>query len=142
MRNLAHILTVVILMSCTAEPVAINYGVDACHFCKMTIVDKQHASQVVTIKGKAYKYDAIECMMNDLARWDRPEVKYRLAADYNNPGTLIDATTASYLLSESIPSPMGEFLSAFSSDSARDRILDTNDGEALNWSDLKRTFSN
>ena len=28
--------------------------------------DPQHAAQIVTTKGKAYKYDAAECMINDL----------------------------------------------------------------------------
>ena len=53
------------LAACTVAPVPINFGSDGCHFCKMTIVDKQHAAELVTSKGKAYKYDAIECMIDD-----------------------------------------------------------------------------
>lgn len=36
----------------------------------MTIVDKQHAAQVVTKKGKAYSFDAIECMVHYSEKMD------------------------------------------------------------------------
>ncbi len=62
-----------LLSSCQPRPEPIHYGQDACDFCRMTIVDKQHAAQMVTEKGRVYKYDAIECMLNDLKTGtDRP----------------------------------------------------------------------
>ena len=57
---------VILVSSCSVESEEINYGEESCHFCKMTIIDNQHASEVVTVKGKVFKYDAIECMVNDL----------------------------------------------------------------------------
>ena len=99
----------------------------------MTIVDRQHSAEIVTVKGKSYKYDAIECMMNDLSKWKRPDVALFLVADYDRPGELIDATNANYLISEDIPSPMGEFLSAFGDDISMD-------GEKFNWASLKERF--
>ena len=80
------------LTACTVEPQPINYGTDGCHYCKMTIVDNQHAAQLVTEKGRAYKYDAIECMMNHLNKWNLPPVQYYLVTDYGSPGMLIDAS--------------------------------------------------
>ena len=53
--------------SCEVKPVPINFGTDTCHFCKMTIVDQQHAAQYVTKKGKQFKFDAVECLLNDLS---------------------------------------------------------------------------
>ena len=140
MRLLVSLSLLVIAASCQVEPSEIYYGEDACHFCKMTIVDRQHAAQVVTVKGKAFKYDAIECMMNDLKQWDRPEVKFYLANDYANPGELIDAREASFLISEGIPSPMGEFLSAFSEGQDRSEALTEHGGTALNWDQLRKEF--
>ena len=106
----------VILSACSVQPAEINYGSDACHFCKMNIVDKQHAAQVVTEKGKAFKYDAVECMMNNLSKWKEATPALYLITDYGNPGVLTDATTAHYLISDNIPSPMGAFLSGFADD--------------------------
>ena len=54
--------------SCNISPKAINYGADGCHYCKMTIVETTHAAQIVTKKGKPYKYDAIECLLNDFEK--------------------------------------------------------------------------
>jgi len=135
------LLLAVVWTSCEVKPQEIAYGNDGCHFCKMTIVDRQHSAQVVTVKGKAFKYDAVECMMNHLNKWDQPEVKYFLVADYSNPGSLTDATQASFLISESIPSPMGEFLTAFESKKKRDETRGEFDGTSLNWTELKAEFN-
>ena len=46
------LLSVCLLMACSQEPKPIEYGTDACHFCRMTIVDKVHGAEIVTDKGK------------------------------------------------------------------------------------------
>ena len=133
------ILSMSLMLACSTTPQPIHYGSDACVFCQMTIVDRQHAAQVVTVKGKSYKYDAIECMMNDLRRWKHPDAELLLVSDYASPGTLTDATTAHYLISEDIPSPMGEFLTAFSTRELRD-AQSVEKGEKLNWEALRIKF--
>jgi copper chaperone NosL len=137
MRFFSVILYLLLVSSCSRGPEPINYGADACEFCRMTIVDKQHAAQLVTEKGKNYKYDAIECMINDLNEWERPPVKIHLVADYANPGRMTDALTASYLISEEIPSPMGAYLSAFSNESERNKTHQSSGGDTLNWEQLR-----
>ena len=138
--TVALLSTLFFVISCTPSPQQIHYGEDLCSYCRMTIVDKQHSAQVVTKTGKTYKYDAIECMMNDLVDWDKPEVKIYLVADYANPGKLIDASSASYLISEAIPSPMGEFLTAFEEPSKRNETQQRASGQSLDWSELKSKF--
>lgn len=134
----AHLLVLTLLLTaCSNNPDPINYGTDACHFCRMTIVDQQHAAQVVTIKGRNYKYDAIECMLHDLSNWDRPEAAQVLVADYAAPGVLSDALEASYLISKEIPSPMGAYLSAFSSQVERDKTHGSLGGDKLTWEEVK-----
>ena len=139
-QAIAALLAVGLLTGCSSGPQPINYGQDACVYCKMTIVDKQHAAQLVTKTGKAFKYDAIECMMNDLKEWEHPEVIHYLVSDYTSPGELADATNAYYLISESIPSPMGEFLTAFENENDRKEILKDVSGETYNWTTLKSEF--
>lgn len=111
-----------ILVSCNISPQQIEYGTDACHYCNMTIVDRQHSAQLVTTKGKAYKYDAIECMVHSLQdEMKDTEMALYLVADFNQPGQLMDATMASYLVSDQIASPMGANLSAFENENSGDR---------------------
>ena len=57
MQTLKHYLALVLLLiitGCNVSPKAIDYGNDGCHFCKMTIVDKLHAAEIVTKKSKIY----------------------------------------------------------------------------------------
>lgn len=93
--------------SCQVKPQEIDYGKDGCHYCKMTIVDNQHAAELVTKKGKAFKYDAIECMVNDLKQKENNSVELFYVNDYGNPGKFVPAKEATYLISKKIPSPMG-----------------------------------
>ena len=132
---------VVVLASCSIKPEPIQYGMDGCSFCSMTIVDRQHASEYVTKKGKAFKFDATECMMNQLKEVNRDDIALYLVTDYANPGEWVDATKASYLISENIPSPMGAYLSAFGKREAADRVQAANDGELLTWEELQMKFS-
>jgi copper chaperone NosL len=126
--------------ACNNGPQPISYSQDACDFCRMTIVDKQHAAQIVTEKGRNYKYDAIECMVNDLKDWDHPAADQLLVADYANPGKLINAKSAHYLISKNIPSPMGAFLSAFENLNELNKAQEQWGGEILNWEELGQKF--
>ena len=125
------------LFACTVQPAEMYYGTDACHFCSMTIVDKSHASQYVTDKGKSYKFDAIECLVNELKTVDSSTLEFILVADYLNPGVLIDARTAHYLVHPQVPSPMGENLSAFKDEASMEPINVEKLGEVYTWETLK-----
>jgi copper chaperone NosL len=126
------------LTSCNVSPQQIEYGTDACHYCNMTIVDRQHASQVVTTKGKAYKYDAIECMVHSLKdELKDTEIALYLTVDFNQPGQLMDATMASYLVSDQISSPMGENLSAFENEKSAQKAQEKFTGQLFSWEEIQ-----
>ena len=129
-----------VITSCNVSPEPINYGSDACHYCSMTIVDKQHAAEYVTDKGKAFKFDSIECMLNAVKEVDNTEIALYLVNSFNTPALLIDGTQATYLISESIPSPMGESLSAFEDKNTAEVVQSEQKGELLTWPDLKKRF--
>ena len=58
------ILLIINLDSCSTEPEQLQYGTDACHFCKMTLMDKKFGAELVTTKGKVYKFDDLSCFIN------------------------------------------------------------------------------
>ena len=134
--NLLSII-VLLLFACSTEPEKIEYGSDQCHFCKMTIVDRQHASQMVNQKGKQFKYDAIECMINDLAFKKEQNMSSILVCDYTQPGTLVQASTATYLISKEIKSPMGAFLSAGTDESSMKALKEKHGGSLYTWNEIK-----
>ena len=129
-----------LLFSCEVEPEQINYGNDACHFCKMTIVDQQHAAQYVTKKGKQFKFDAIECMVNELSEKEIEKIGILLVSDYMEPGQMTSAMDATYLISKEIKSPMGANLSAFQSTQIANTTKDESGGEIYTWTQLLKKF--
>ncbi len=138
MKILQLLLISLSFTACNVKPKPINYGSDACHYCNMNIVDQQFASQLVTSKGKAYSYDAIECMVHSLQEeFSDVEMAYQLIADFNTPGNLIDAKSASYLVSDKLPSPMAENLSGYKSeDDAQNKQLEFG-GKIYNWDEIQ-----
>ena len=139
MQTLKHYLTLALLIlffNCNVSPKPIDYGGDGCHFCKMTIVDKVHAAEIVTKKGKVYKFDAAECMVNFMGEFDASEIALYLTNNYTEPAALIDATNATFLISENIPSPMGAFLSAFEAKEDAMKIQSDKGGTLYTWEKL------
>ena len=139
MQTLKHYSTLALLLlflSCNVSPKPIDYGSDGCHFCSMTIVDKVHAAEVVTKKGKVYKFDATECMINFMKEFDTAEIQHYLSNNYTEPEALIDATKATFLISKNIPSPMGEFLSAFMNKENAIKTQTEKGGTLYSWDEL------
>jgi len=129
---------ILLLSSCKVEPKAIDYGKDQCSFCKMNIVDKSHSAQFVTKKRKQFKFDAIECLVRDIAKKNENEIAIFLVADYSNPGSMIDAKTANYIISPNIKSPMGANLSAVENMEIAEQLHEDNGGSLYNWMGLKQ----
>ena len=142
LKKLTAFVALFIMLGCSVGPQPIEYGQDGCHFCKMTIVDKLHAAEIVTKKGKVYKFDATECMINFLDEFDISIVKLYLSNNYSNPEELIDATKATFLISENVPSPMGAFLSAFKNKEDAIKVQAEKSGEIYTWNELLTHLKN
>jgi copper chaperone NosL len=128
------------LAACAVEPQPINYGKEACHYCKMNIVDSQHAAEFVTSKGKCYKFDAIECMLNQIKEFDEAPIELFLVCDYDKPGEFTNAKSATFLITEAIPSPMGAFLTAFETQEKAVQTHSETNGQLLGWEKLKSKY--
>lgn len=131
---------VILALACTVEPRDIAYGSDMCEYCKMTVVDQRHAAQLVTAKGRIYMFDAIECLVNYTQDNDDQLFAHLLVNDYLAPGTLIDAMSASFLISDAIPSPMGAFLSAVKDEAIAISLREEKGGETFTWRSLNDHF--
>lgn len=103
------------LTGCAPEPEPIRFGSDLCVYCKMMISDTRYGGELVTKKGKVYKYDSVECLAASYLKKEinREDVHSLWTVDFSQPETLIDAQQAVYLQSKDLHSPMGLNLSAF-----------------------------
>ena len=130
-----------LFISCNVSPQPINYGNDLCEYCKMTIVDQHFASQLVNTNGKAYNFDAIECMINYSKENKETDYQLYLINDFENPGTLINAKTATYLVSPQISSPMSENLIGYASEKAAKNAENKYDGALYNWKSINKKIT-
>lgn len=137
----ASVAAALLLASCSAEPQPIAYGEENCHSCQMTIVDQRYGAEILTNKGKTYKFDAIECMLHfsEEGKLEESEIKSYLVTGFDQPGVLIDAQTATLLQTPALPSPMGMNLTAFSSMELAETV-DAGQKEIYSWEELKESF--
>ena len=63
MKKPVLFIAIITLVSCTVEEKPIIYGTDDCALCKMLIMDQRYGTEIVTTKGRVYKFDAIECLV-------------------------------------------------------------------------------
>ena len=136
-RTIAFVL-MIILVGCAPQPRDINYGEDVCSYCRMTIVDKQHAAQAVTDKGKIHVFDAIECMVHFVREDESAAFAHLLVNHYTEPEILHEAAGSTYIISQELPSPMGAFLNALPNQSDAQALIGEVGGEVYAWDELVR----
>lgn len=104
------------MMSCSSQTEPINYGKDNCGLCKMTIMEKEYACELVTTKGKVFKFDDISCLVKYLKASQTTEVDYAFIVvnNFKNPKSFVDVKKAAFLSGEGFTSPMRGDLAAFS----------------------------
>ena len=136
MKTILSLFFVLLLLSsCSKEPVPIHFNEDECAYCRMIISDKRYGGELMTNKGKAYKFDSIECL-SAYVQEQKPGSKdiYRLLIiDFYMPEVLIDVEQAWFLHSDLLKSPMGLNLSAFNNKDMAQTVKDVYPGELVRW---------
>ena len=110
------------LSACVVSgPVDFKSGAYTCDYCKMSIIDMRFKSEILSPKGKVYRFDSIECMLA-WARQHSNMVQARWVSDFFEPKRWISLEAAYLLRSDTLPSPMGAFLSAYATPAALNRV--------------------
>lgn len=124
----------------TASPPAIRYGEDACAECNMIISDPRYAAgYAYEISAGRYESLAFDDIGDLLVHWTKmPEQKIVAwyVHDYATEEWL-DATTAYYVVSDQIHSPMGHGIAAHASRSAAEQMALEKGGQVFDWSGLQ-----
>lgn len=135
-------LMAVILVGCNVQPESIQYGKETCRYCQMNIVDARYGAQLVTTKGKTYKFDAVECMINFKMESSLKDSDYAhvVINSFDKMGDLVPAETSVFLRSSELPSPMGMYITPFVSLATAEEQQSIHGGEILNWHQLNSNF--
>lgn len=130
-----------LLAACSSGPEPIVYGTDSCDYCRMGITDQRYGTELVSVQGKNYKFDSIECLAGFVAseRISPTDVGSLWVTCYDNPSSLTDATTVTFIRSDELLSPMAMNFTAFSADGKAQVALDKNGGERYTWSKILET---
>lgn len=115
-------------------PPTISYGKDVCARCGMIISEEKFASGLVAKDGKSRVFDdpgeMIATVQEEGLGTSRAWVH-----DYNSM-EWIDATEASYVMAESVITPMGTGVVAFVTPSAASDFAGAHAGMVMSWEDM------
>jgi copper chaperone NosL len=136
--TIALLCLIIHFSSCNVQPQLIKTGVDNCYFCKMTISDEKFGAELLTKKGKIYKFDDMHCILNFLKtkETEPANVKNIYLTNFCGTHQLIDVNQSSLLKSEMLRSPMAGNIAAFDNKDSLQKMQQYYPGETVNWNDL------
>lgn len=139
MKNTVAILFVLFFISCSTEPQPLVVGKDECYFCKMPVADAKFGAEIITEKGKLYKFDDIGCMINFIKNNLNVNVKVKniLAVNYASNQKFLNVNECAFLKSSDLHSPMNSGIAAFASINEAQGFLKKFAGNILTWNQLQ-----
>lgn len=125
------------LFSCAEDKaVPIKLNVDHCDFCKMGIADGKYGAEVITQKGRVYKFDDIACMTSYCKENTATPFKSYYIHDHTKENELIPAETAFFISGGSIKTPMHGNVVGFSTADAAQEFLIKYGAEKVEWKEV------
>ena len=116
------------------EPIILHK--DMCSHCKMAISDGHFGGEVITDKGRVYKFDDLYCLREFLAEKKDIKINKNFIHDYLHENQLIPAETAYFVKSGLFKSPMGGNTAGFSKKEDAEKISSEKNGEVFTWSEI------
>lgn len=131
-------LSFIVMTGCASNPEPLLAGHDVCSFCKMTVTDVRFGGEVITQKGKIYKFDDISCMKNYLKSnlKSTEQIKYNLVTNFLKPMELLPVDQAVFYQDITLKTPMGSNTCAFSSKAEAIQFKDAKEGKIIEWQSL------
>ncbi len=137
--TLTVFLTTLLITGCEPTVQAINYGQDGCSYCRMTIVEEHYGSELLTTKGKAHKFDSIECLAAFAIKGEVETEKIHgmYFTDFEDAGNLHPLNEIIFVHTQKLKSPMGLNLSAYRTQKTADDVALLYFGETMTWEQVQ-----
>jgi|SRR5690348_6597274 copper chaperone NosL len=125
-------------MSCDSGPQPIKLGSDACDFCKMSIADQHFGAEIITQKGKIYKFDDTHCLLGFMKSntVSNNDIKETWLVNFTKPHNFIPAEKAFLLKSDELHSPMGGNVASFDDENKMKETMKDIKGKVITWNQL------
>jgi copper chaperone NosL len=101
----------------------------------MVIMDPKFGSQIITAKGKVYKFDDVLCMGRFLksGAQDEKETRQTVVTSFTNPDEFLDINETFFVVSPEVKSPMRGNAAAFARQDAADKFNEGKAGVVMGW---------
>jgi len=129
--------TMLFTLACgQAGPQPIRLNKDACSYCKMTVTHAEFAAQIATVKGRQYVFDDLGCMVSYIKENEQEKGNEYYVADFVKPESFLNVNEAKFIASDSLRSPMGGNMAAFSSLDSMKVYQTRYNAKEVSWSSL------
>lgn len=143
-RALVNVLLLVsaswLLDGCSSGPQPVVAGKDNCYLCKMTVTDTRYAAELITEKGKVYKFDDIYCLQSFIKSnvLDDNNVRAVYLADFAGDHQLVKAEECFILQGGDIRGPMNGHVIAFRNKDSMKHMEARYNASHINWEQVLR----
>lgn len=136
-KTIVWILPLITFMSCSPDgPEPITLHKDTCAFCKMSIAEDHFAAELITKKGRVFKFDDIMCMIEFKNENPDKEAKSHYVHNYAAKNVLIPAETAHFIKGGALRSPMAGNIAAFKTELEAIEFQKQLQAEKIDWNSL------
>jgi copper chaperone NosL len=124
--------------SCNAKPETLVLGKDNCYLCKMTVTDARFGGEIISTKGRIFKFDDIHCLVSFINSngIEKNNIKDIYLVDYSDQHELLKAENSFLYHSEQLRSPMNGNIAAFATKEKREAAAASLKGENIEWNSL------
>ena len=132
------LLSSVLFTSCNSSPTPIALGKDNCSYCKMPFSDARFGAELITSKGKIYKFDDAHCLfsfMNESENKNKKNGRIYFV-DFSGKHEFVPAANAIFLKSDALRTPMAGNVAAFQSKDSLQLAIQKFPGTTLEWNEL------
>ena len=137
---LTILFSLVLICACNVSPQPIKIGLDGCTYCKMIISDNRFGGEIVTQKGKMYKFDDIHCLQSykKSPALKNEIIKMIYFVNFVGSHELIESSKAHLYKSDEFHSPMSGNIVAFEDVPSLNKIALQFKGNGVNWAELEK----
>jgi copper chaperone NosL len=124
-----------LLSSCHTNTQPLQLGKDNCDFCRMTVSDARFGGEIITAKGKVYKFDDMYCLASFIKAGSIDTAGSRFYLVDFASHQLQPAINMSILKSDDLRSPMHGNMAAFTKKEELAGVQKKFNGNILTWND-------
>ena len=131
---------ILLFNSCSIRPEPIVAGRDNCYLCKMGVTDPKYGGEVITKKGKIFKFDDMHCLLSFLksGTMNQEQAKNIYVVDFAGNHSLIKANESFFLQGDEIHGPMNGNVIAFQNKDSLKEVAMRLKSIDISWEQLNK----